>query len=1060
MRGTPDASTRTTLTMALNLHTTPTKLIAALVVLVFSMHSAVAAAPSAPTGLTVTGPVETQLTLSWTASSGATSYNVYRSTTSGSETLVQSGVGGTTFEDNGQGGQGSGLSFGQTYYYKVTAVNSSNQESTKSSEASAMTKAAPPANITATAGDSQVVVTWTASPSATSYRVYRDTLGGPGGATSFPVSGGSTTSYTDSGLVNGTPYYYQVSVINPSGEDYGAVSSGAATPVAGNNSEAPVGAPANPTAVAGNSQVLLKWLPVSNATTYDIYRRTTGSETLYHSGVTALTFADTGLTNGTAYYYEVRGDNGATRVGSLSTEVSATPIAPVAPTGLTATAASGQVVLNWTAAGTSYAIYRGIASGAETLLDSGLTGSTFTDCGVNNGITYYYKVQVLNANGTGPLSSEVSAAPTGPAAQPWTGTVNFSLPGEPVQTGTATIADLHRPVLFAFFHPEGPNMQAVAVKYNALTFTMDGWDPYNFGTLSNIINWATSDDSSHLMNVLDFRWPQQSATRLQAFLTAAAAAVSQAGTAHPEIVNTGIVLDGLSEGVDNANITVVQPSLINRVLAVVNMSEIDQDRWVPIATMDTAPHIYIASGLSDGNSSLNLDLTGPVTYDAYTRGLATNQGAPLTVLDEVGQGHLGVTDHPFISIWLDSILSQRLPATLPVSGPVNLPSWQNSSAWAGSYNVTTNSNAPWGSSGNPGVQMVSNIISSRYAYTDPRPFTWLPSQNIANTWLAYANSGNYSALAPVITSPTAVSGAPGSTFAYQIVATNLTTGYNATGPNGAALPSWLTLNPTTGILSGTLPQTAGTTSVTLSGTNVNGTGTATLVITVTSAQPPVITSPTTQSGAPGSIFSYQITASNSPASYNATGPGGSALPAWLSVNTSTGVLSGLLPLITGTTDVTVSATNGKGTGSATLAITVNPVVPLVSFSTWAASFGLTNSTTLTTEGDGVPILLKYLCGINPILPMTDSERATLPTQGVNTTADPGTIYLTLTYTQAASVTGVSTHVQTSPDLKNWTTVTPDLSEETILANGNLSILDGIKLTDAGNQFMRLVVTQP
>jgi hypothetical protein len=62
----------------------------------------------------------------------------------------------------------------------------------------------------------------------------------------------------------------------------------------------------------------------------------------------------------------------------------------------------------------------------------------------------------------------------------------------------------------------------------------------------------------------------------------------------------------------------------------------------------------------------------------------------------------------------------------------------------------------------------------------------------------------------------------------------------------------------------------------------------------------------------GVAFSYQIYATNSPTSYSATG-----LPAGLSINTSTGLISGTPS--TGTMSMTVSATNAGGTGNKTVA---------------------------------------------------------------------------------------------------------------------------------------------
>lgn len=82
------------------------------------------------------------------------------------------------------------------------------------------------------------------------------------------------------------------------------------------------------------------------------------------------------------------------------------------------------------------------------------------------------------------------------------------------------------------------------------------------------------------------------------------------------------------------------------------------------------------------------------------------------------------------------------------------------------------------------------------------------------------------------------------------------------------------------------------------------------------ASSPTITSSLTASGTTGAAFSYFITASNNPTSYNATG-----LPSGLSVNTTTGEISGT-PASSGVTNVTISATNSYGSGSDTLQITI------------------------------------------------------------------------------------------------------------------------------------------
>ncbi|MDO8988399.1 MAG: fibronectin type III domain-containing protein [Sideroxyarcus sp.] len=95
-------------------------------------------APAAPTGVAATAASSTQINVGWTAVSGATSYNIYRSTspsvqiTSGNK--INTGtVAASTYSD-------TGLTASTTYYYKVTAVNADG-ESAGSTEVSAATQA-------------------------------------------------------------------------------------------------------------------------------------------------------------------------------------------------------------------------------------------------------------------------------------------------------------------------------------------------------------------------------------------------------------------------------------------------------------------------------------------------------------------------------------------------------------------------------------------------------------------------------------------------------------------------------------------------------------------------------------------------------------------------------------------------------------------------------------------------------------------------------------------------------------------------------------------------------
>lgn len=97
----------------------------------------------------------------------------------------------------------------------------------------------------------------------------------------------------------------------------------------------PVQAPAAPTGVtvaAGNAQVQVSWLAVTGATSYTVKYATAagGPYQTAASGLTTPTFTQTGLANGTTYYYVVSATNSGGE-GANSAQVSATPVAPPPP---------------------------------------------------------------------------------------------------------------------------------------------------------------------------------------------------------------------------------------------------------------------------------------------------------------------------------------------------------------------------------------------------------------------------------------------------------------------------------------------------------------------------------------------------------------------------------------------------------------------------------------------------------------------------------------------------------------------------------------------------------
>jgi hypothetical protein len=119
--------------------------------------------------------------------------------------------------------------------------------------------------------------------------------------------------------------------------------------------------------------------------------------------------------------------------------------------------------------------------------------------------------------------------------------------------------------------------------------------------------------------------------------------------------------------------------------------------------------------------------------------------------------------------------------------------------------------------------------------------------------------------------------------------------------------------------------------------------------------------------------------------------------------------------------------------------------------------GFTASTTIPWN-DGIPNLLKYLCDINPSVPMSAADRAKLPTAG--TTKIGTTRYMTLTYHQNTALVGVTVNVLTSPDLQVWTTVTNPIFAQIGTDSSNDPIMQVQVPITGTKQFIRLNVTQP
>jgi fibronectin type 3 domain-containing protein/predicted GH43/DUF377 family glycosyl hydrolase len=170
----------------------------------------------------------------------------------------------------------------------------------------------------------------------------------------------------------------------------------------------------------GISNVTLTWNPPLDdgglsIIQYQVFRRDTSQNEVFLTSVHSTTFIDTHLNNGTRYYYTIVAINGL-GPSQFSEEVNAkTPTLPSAPTWITTVPGNNLINMTWSIPDdggddiSHYCLYRGETVNSMTLL-ANVSGTSYSDHGVMNGVLFHYKVSAINGLGAGQPSAVLSTS--------------------------------------------------------------------------------------------------------------------------------------------------------------------------------------------------------------------------------------------------------------------------------------------------------------------------------------------------------------------------------------------------------------------------------------------------------------------------------------------------------------------------------------------------------------------------------------------------------------------------------------------------------------------------
>ena len=927
----------------------------------------------------------------------------------------------------------TGLTNGTTYSIRLRALNAIGASEASESVTIIPGAPEPPTNLQGTAASRQITVSFTpGADNGTPISEYQYSLFTGGSWSTYVSLNPMATSspLTITGLNNGMSYFVRLRAVNAIGVSDNSVSIGPLTPA---------DVPAPPTslqATAGNAQVTIAFVAGANGGS-----AITNYEYTLDGGITWVALSParsispisiTGLTNGTTYTIQLRARNAiGTSVSSVA--VTATPAAaPSAPTQLVATPGDRQITLSFLPAqnnGSPITNYQYLLNYGRTwvTINPAVTGSPIVISGLVNGTSYNVQLRAVNAIGVGAISAAVSARP-----------------GLPPQAPTNLVATPGNNQVSIVFQAGSNNGNTItnyqySLDNGATWISLNPERGFSPVTIPNLTNNQNYNIQLRAVNAVG-----SSVSSLPVSVTPTAPPPPPTGLSYtaPNVFLIGSTIENLIPTVSGGTVSTytISPALpagltLNASTGVIS--------GIPTAT--SAQRNYIVTATNPGGSttatlSITVVTVLPPTGLSYTATNTFLTGTPINNLTPTVSGGGAVTNYS---------ISPALPAGLVLNATTGIISGTPTSASAQRTYTVTASNAGGSTSTTLAITVNNPPAPTGLSYTTPntlllgRAITNLTPTVSGGAVSSYfinpslpagltlnASTGVISGTPTVIstqrTYTITASNAGGSTTAtislsvISVVApsaltyttpnnytvgtsiSNLTptaSGDAATGYSvDPILPAGLSLNTTTGVISGTPTAASPATNYTVTATNAAGSASAIINISVANATPPSNLSYTTPNtfrvGAAisnltptvggGAVVSYSI----SP-----------ALPAGLSLNTTTGVISGTPTAASAATTYTITATNSGGSTTSTVDITVIIAV---------APSGLSYATpqVYTVDGNAINNLTPAITGdpamfsVSPALPAgltLNSNTGVI--SGTPTLAAASTVY-TVTATNA------------------------------------------------------------